>query len=98
MTGEAARRPQSLCGLDPVPAAHVSTALVRYGRWLQHVDRPAPPGFDELLAAVTRVARNGQLRRTAGILDDDAACAPVSSSQSPRPRSRPGFPHERCAS
>jgi excisionase family DNA binding protein len=61
-----------LPGLDPLLAAHVSTALVRYRKWLGDVDRPLPAGFAELLASTIRVASNGQLRRSAHLVGDHA--------------------------
>lgn len=67
-----ARRAPLLPGLDAVLAAHLSTAMTRYARWRRDVDRPAPAGFVELLTATTRVAKSGQLRRSVGLVGDDA--------------------------
>lgn len=54
------RTPILWAGLDGELAAHVATALLRYRRWLEDVDRPLPDGLAELLDATCRVAKSGQ--------------------------------------
>lgn len=66
------RRAPLLPGLDPMLAAHVAASLTRYAQWLRDLDRAEPEGYRDLLDATVRVARSGQLRRSAGALGDDA--------------------------